>query len=412
NSYLIGAQIKHARFFCESQSCSANVEIYRQILLSGCRCVELDSWDGSDGEPVITHGPMEITSIQPVPFKDVCEAIAESAFKTSEYPVCLSIENHCCKVQQKRMVSIFQKVFEGMLLTQPLSDFPLKPNVNLPSPLHLKRKILIKARKKPLTVSTMPSFSAATESGDSSILQKGASTDSAVDLAQSSTRSLSVDHSLPSEETSRRESISSDSSTIQRNSRAVFEMAVDESDSSGYSTSSSENNLAKIIDEEQAQKLLNSEYSGCCAELSCLVNYLEALPSSDLKLTNSDEEFHHHMHSLSEKKVHETIVSSSAQLAKHTAGQIIRVYPDGYRFTSTNYMPLCGWLVGIQMMALNFQTKGLEMQMNSTLFEESRSCGYVLKPLPLREHPSEIKLFGEHFHPTVIPNRIEIWVIY
>lgn len=34
----------------------SSVEMYRQCLLAGCRCVELDFWNGRTEEPVIVHG--------------------------------------------------------------------------------------------------------------------------------------------------------------------------------------------------------------------------------------------------------------------------------------------------------------------------------------------------------------------
>lgn len=62
------------------------------------------------------------------------------------------------------------------------------------------------------------------------------------------------------------------------------------------------------------------------------------------------------------------------------------------------------------MMALNFQTNGIEMQINTTMFEENGLCGYVLKPHILRDPAANINIFGDSIHSTVLANRIEIKV--
>ena len=64
----------------------------------------VDVWNGDDGEPIIFHGYTLTTKIL---LSDVLVAIKEYAFKKSQYPVILSIENHCDLEQQKKMAQHF-----------------------------------------------------------------------------------------------------------------------------------------------------------------------------------------------------------------------------------------------------------------------------------------------------------------
>lgn len=54
--------------------------------------------------------------------RDVIEAIAESAFKTSEYPVILSFENHCNPRQQAKIAQYCREMFGEMLLDSPIES--------------------------------------------------------------------------------------------------------------------------------------------------------------------------------------------------------------------------------------------------------------------------------------------------
>lgn len=135
--------------------------------------------------PLLIHGFFLSTFVS----KDVIQAIAETAFVTSDYPVILSFENHCCKSQQYKLAKYCEIYFGDMLLKDPLPEnavrflrhlqfffsllhefcpfqgllikllwltsknvyfltkMKLEKGVPLPSPNQLKRKILIKNKR-------------------------------------------------------------------------------------------------------------------------------------------------------------------------------------------------------------------------------------------------------------------------
>ncbi|KAG7503309.1 hypothetical protein JOB18_035860 [Solea senegalensis] len=295
NTYLLEDQLRG----------QSSLEAYIQALKRGCRCVEVDAWDGSDGEPVVYHGHTWTSKIL---FRDIISTLKEYAFKASDFPVILSLENHCGVEQQKVMAQHLSQILGDTLLSNLLDGQMLQ---QLPSPQELRGKILLKAKKI------------------------GGVEDC-------------LDETLTDEVSDEEEMANGDAAE----------------DPPADSNKKSKSKLSR--------------------ELSDLVVYCKSVHFHGFEHARSHGKCYE-MSSFSESKAKRLAKETGTDFVQYNTRQLSRIYPSGLRTDSSNYNPQDMWNVGCQIVALNFQTAGLEMDLNDGLFRQNGCCGYVLKPDFMRD---------------------------
>jgi len=126
---------------------ASRVEMYSNALYRGCRCLELDIWDGGKslktGEPipVVWHGHTMTSKIN---FVDIIRTIKLFLnFHPDTLPLILSFENHCSIPFQEYMAEQLIRIL-GDSLYIPTEASLYGP---LPSPAQLRGMVVIKGRR-------------------------------------------------------------------------------------------------------------------------------------------------------------------------------------------------------------------------------------------------------------------------
>ncbi|XP_051282329.1 1-phosphatidylinositol 4,5-bisphosphate phosphodiesterase eta-2a isoform X5 [Dicentrarchus labrax] len=404
NTYLMGDQLM-------SQS---RVDMYAWVLQAGCRCVEVDCWDGQDGEPIVHHG---YTLTSKILFKDVIETINKYAFAKNEYPVILSIENHCSVPQQKKMAQYLIEILGDKL---DLSNIKADESGRLPSPEILKGKILVKGKKLPPNIDEnaeegdVSDEDSADEmeddcklmNGDTSANRKqvesmakkkldslmkeskirdredpdsftiaalppaGKPTDKTGSKGKSEDGTDTGDEANPStNKRTGRSFMGSFSKRKKKISKLKKTSSFEDTDTDQESTSSTSRAPLHHSKKKKTMKLSRA--------LSDLVKYTRSVGLYDIE---AQANCSWQVSSLSETKAHQVMQQKAASFIQFNQRQLSRIYPSSYRVDSSNFNPQPFWSAGCQLVALNYQSEGRVLQLNRAKFYSNGNCGYILKP--------------------------------
>ncbi|KAH9255259.1 hypothetical protein BASA81_006699 [Batrachochytrium salamandrivorans] len=261
NTYLFGGQWVY-------YGGRVDINMYSNAIRLGCRCVEIDLYDGDNGEPTVTHSNAAFAGGQ-CSFLDVCMLLSSEAFGDNrQVPLLLNLENNM-KTNSKRAAEILIQAFGERLVA--CDDEILGWAIHSP--------------KQPFHASPQELFGRV--------------------LCRSKTREAHAD-------------------------------------------------FQRLIYYRNAHLPVQP----------CMAKFYQTSSFSEGKAKKAF------------KKI-DNLVGVNQQL-------LCRIYPRSSAVLSQNYAPLPFWLLGFQLVALNFQTDGLDMDLNQCMFSQTGGSGFVLKPYLFR----------------------------
>eukprot|EP00268_Persea_americana_P026662 TRINITY_DN2610_c0_g2_i2.p1 TRINITY_DN2610_c0_g2~~TRINITY_DN2610_c0_g2_i2.p1 ORF type:complete len:415 (+),score=77.72 TRINITY_DN2610_c0_g2_i2:340-1584(+) len=270
-----------------------------EALKKGVRVIELDMWPNSTKDDVdILHGR---TLTTPVELIKCLRSIKEHAFDVSPYPVVITLEDHLTPDLQAKVAEMVSQTFGNMLFypeAECLEEFP--------SPETLKNRILI---------STKPPK----EYLESKIFKENMS---------------------QKDKDSEDESWGKEVPDLKSEPEAARE-----NDPTEHNQDDSDDDCDRKLHQNAAPQYKRLIAIRAGKKQGGMRNSLKVDPGTVKRL------------SLSEQALEKARESHGTDLVRFTQKNLLRVYPKGTRFDSSNYNPYLGWMHGAQMVAFNIQVR-------------------------------------------------------
>uniref|UniRef100_A0A4W4E1Y4 Phosphoinositide phospholipase C n=1 Tax=Electrophorus electricus TaxID=8005 RepID=A0A4W4E1Y4_ELEEL len=166
----------------------------------------------------------------------------------------------------------------------------------------------------------------------------------------------------------------------------------------------------RLNNEGEQQTLTQPKKFQLSKDLSDLVTLCKSIQFKDFQ-TAFESQKHWELCSFNEVFASKCATDYPGEFVNYNKKFLARVYPSPMRIDSSNMNPQDFWKCGCQIVAMNYQTPGLMMDLNIGWFRQNGNCGYVLRPAIMREQVSYFSANTKDSVPGVSPQLLHIKII-
>ncbi|KAF1462771.1 Inactive phospholipase C-like protein 2, partial [Pygoscelis antarcticus] len=160
---------------------------------------------------------------------------------------------------------------------------------------------------------------------------------------------------------------------------------------------------------EQQNSMMGKRFQ-LCKELSELVSICKSVQFKEFQVSFQLQKYWE-VCSFNEVLASKYANENPGDFVNYNKRFLARVFPSPMRIDSSNMNPQDFWKCGCQIVAMNFQTPGLMMDLNIGWFRQNGNCGYVLRPAIMREEVSFFSANTKDTVPGVSPQLLHIKII-